>query len=224
MIQPLELIDKQDNFELIADEIAAIIKTEAAAQVALAASAGKPDPTLWDLRVYQDRSNRWEMFPPDVDTETPVVNVWFDSTDYVANKSDPTGRQWSSTTYNIDLYGYGVSSDNPAGGQLVGDAQAAQAVKRAIKLVRNILMSYKYTYLEQKGLVGSRWIESITYFQPQQDAENTAHVAGARIAFSVQFNEYSPQYAPEVLDLISARLKRADDNEIVIETDYDFTT
>ena len=224
MSQPLPLIDKNDNFEIIVDQIAAILKVEAAAQFALATTAGKPDPTLFDLRVFQDRSNPWENFPSKTNNETPIANVWFDSTNFVGAASDTVSRQKSSTVFNIDLYGYGVSSDNPAGGHIPGDAVAIEAVKRAIKIARNILMSSKYTYLELRGLVWSRWVSSITFFQPQQDADNAHHVAGARIAFLVEFNEFSPQYEPETLELVSAQVKRAEDNEIIILADYDYTT
>ena len=46
----LPLIDKLDTFEIVRDEIAAILATEIASQEALA--AGEPDPTLWRLRVF----------------------------------------------------------------------------------------------------------------------------------------------------------------------------
>ena len=224
MTQPLPLIDKIDNFELITSEIAAILKTEAAAQLALAIAAGKPDPTLFDLRVFQDRSNPWEEFPSKTTDETPLANVYFDATNFIAGGSTTMDVQKSASTFNIDLYGYGVSADNPAGGHTPGDAAAIQAVKRAIRITRNILMSSKYSYLGLRGLVGYRRVASITAFQPQQDADNAQHIAGARIAFLVDFNEFSPQYEPTTLELVSGQVKLAENNEVVIVADYDYTT
>lgn len=217
-----ELIDKRDNMEIVADEIAAILKTESTSQVALATTAGKPDPSLWELRVFQDRSNPWEEFPQDTAGVTPIINVWFESSTFPGSSGDTVTSQKSEGTFNIDVYGYGVSEDNPAGGHIPGDAAAVEATKRGVRLVRNILMASNYTYLNLRGTVWSRWVGSIEFFQPQQDSENATHISGARLAFRVEYSEYSPQYVGQELDLVSAQVKRADNNEIIIEADYDF--
>ena len=56
-----ELIDKQDNSEIVRDQIAAILATEVANQQALATADGK-DPADYKLRIYTERSNPWEAF------------------------------------------------------------------------------------------------------------------------------------------------------------------
>ena len=72
------LIDKQDTFEIVRDQIATILVTEIVSQQALAVADGK-DPDLWKVRIYTERSNAWEQFleVPPVD-ESPICNIWYD--------------------------------------------------------------------------------------------------------------------------------------------------
>lgn len=218
------LIDKQDNIEIVRDQIAAILALESSSQVVLANTAGKADPSLWALRVYEERATRWENMPSKTDDSTPVVNVWWDSSTFDTSASNVVERQKSVATINIDCYGYGRSEDNPAGGHVPGDLQAALTAQRAVRLVRNILMAAEYTYLGLRGLVWRRWIDSITMLQPQQDNQQVEHVVAARIAFRVEFSEFSPQYEAQTLDLLSVQVQRTEDNQVVIEADYDYTT
>lgn len=217
------LIDKQDNVEIIRDQISAILALESVAQVALATAASKTDPSDWKIRVFQERANPWEEFPPHTSDASPLVNVWWDSSSFDMSTSNILERQKSATTFNLDCYGYGRSGDNPAGGHHCGDQGAAVAVQRAVRLVRNILMAAEYTYLGLRGTVWRRWIDSITIFQPPQDNQNAQNVVGARLSFRVEFNEFSPQIVPETLDLLTVDVQRTEDNEIVVEADYDYT-
>ena len=52
------LIDKQDSFEIVRDQIAGILYENQLAQQALAVTAGK-DPALWELRVFTEATNPW---------------------------------------------------------------------------------------------------------------------------------------------------------------------
>lgn len=217
------LIDKQDTAEIVRDQIEAILVSESAAQVALATTEGKPDPDDWKLRVYRERANPWENFPSKTTDRSPVVNVWWDTSAFDMSASNVVERQKSSTVFNIDCYGFGRSADNPAGGHHCGDQDAAEEVQRAVRLVRNILMAAEYTYLGLRGTVWRRWVDAITMMQPQQDNQNVHHVVGARLAFRVDFNEYSPQVQPETLDLLTVDVMRTEDGEIVLEADYDYT-
>lgn len=217
------LIDKQDTAEIVRDQIAALLALETAGQVALATSEGKPDPDLWKFRVYQERSNPWENLPSKTADDSPLVNVWWDASTFDAAASNIVERQKSTATINIDCYGYGQSAADGTGHK-AGDRQASEAVQRVVRLVRNILMAGEYTYLGLRGVVWRRWVESITMMQPQQDGGNVHHVQAARIAFKVEFNEYSPQVQPVTLELLTVDVHRTEDNQIVIEADYDYTT
>lgn len=214
------LINKQDSAEIVRDQIAAILALETVSQVALATTAGEPDPSLWAFRVYQERANPWENLPGD---GSPVVNVWWDNSSFEERASNIVERQKSAGIFNIDCYGWGESADLVAGGHRAGDQSAAEAVQRAVRLVRNILMAAEYTYLGLRGLVWRRWVDTITLFQPQQDNQNVRHVVGARVAFRVEFNEYSPQVQYDTMDLLTIDVHRTGDNQIVVEADYDYT-
>jgi hypothetical protein len=216
-----ELIDKQDNFEVIRDQIAAILTTEVVSQMALATLAAK-DPDDWKLRIFTERSNPWEQFQSDPTDRSPLVNVWYDNSNFPEGQGNTVARQKSVSVFNLDCYGYGKSSDNPAGGHNPGDREAAFEVQRAIRLVRNILMAAEYTYLGLRGLVWQRWPQSVTVFQPQLGETPVQNIVGARIAFRVGFNEFSPQVPEEILELVSTEVKRTEDGQVVIEADYSY--
>lgn len=216
------LIDKQDTAEVVRDQIAAILALETAAQVALATAAGKTNPEDWKLRVYRERSNPWENLPGHNGDNSPLVNVWWDASSFEMAASNIVERQKAAATINIDCYGYGKSADVPAGGHTAGDQNAAEAVQRAVRLVRNILMAAEYTYLGLRGTVWRRWVDSITMFQPQQNNQNVHHIVAARVSFRVEFNEFSPQVPPETLELLTTEVRRTEDDQIVIEADYEY--
>lgn len=216
------LIDKQDTFEIVRDQIAAILTTEIASQMQLAADAGK-NPNDWKLRIFTERSNPWEEFLNEPVDISPLVNVWFDNSGFDPSKSNVVERQASETVYNIDCYGYGRSRDDGATGHIPGDREASFEVQRALRLVRNILMSAEYTYLGLRGTVWHRMPQSITAFQPQLDARQMQQIVGARLAFRVVFNEFSPQVESVDLELLSVDVIRTEDGEIVLEADYDYT-
>ncbi len=216
------LIDKQDNFEVVRDQIAAILVTEVASQMALATTAGK-DPDEWKLRIFTERSNPWEQLLNSQTDQSPIVNIWYDNSNFDKSKSNVMERQLSNTIYNIDCYGYGLSKDDGGSGHLPGDREASFKVQQALRLTRNILMAAEYTFLGLQGLVWERWPQSITVFQPQLDGNQMQQIVGARLAFSVSFNEFSPQFVPEILEFLSVSVTRTEDGEIVLNADYDYT-
>ena len=218
----LPLIDKFDNFEIIRDQIAAILKIEITSQQALATAAAK-DPDDWKLRIFAERSNPWEQYLNDPEADpSPIVNIWFDNSNFDQSGSNIAERQKTEAVFNIDCYGYGVSEDDGAGHK-PGDREAAFEVQKALRLVRNILMAAEYTYLGLRGSVWQRWPQAITVFQPQIDGRQVQQIVGARLAFRVVFNEFSPQVVAETLELLSVDVKRTEDGEIVLEADYDYT-
>lgn len=217
-----ELIDKQDSFEIIRDQIAGILTLETASQQALAITAGK-NPDLWKLRVFTERSNPWEELLNSQADKSPIINIWYDNSNFDQRSSNTFERQKAEGVFNIDCYGYGQSHDVVAGGHNPGDKEAALAVQRSLRLCRNILMAAEYTYLGLRGLVWKRWPQSTTMFQPQQGGQNILKIVGARMALKVDFNEFSPQVEGEDLELVSIDIKRAENGQIIVEADYDYT-
>jgi hypothetical protein len=219
------LIDKVDVFEAVRDKIALILATESAAQQVLASAAAE-DPDLWELRVYTERTNPWEAFRGDDTDRSPIINVWFENSGFPRARGNVVSKQESGSTYNIDCYGYAVAANVVAGGYTPGDEGAALEVQRAVRLVRNILMAGHYVYLDlPRGTVSGRWLRTVNMFQPQIDNRAVEKVVGCRLALDVSFNEYSPQVGDtaETLDYVAVDVKRTEDGQIVVETDFDYT-
>jgi hypothetical protein len=126
-------------------------------------------------------------------------------------------------TYNIDCYGYGVSTDIPQGGHDPADMIASLECQRAVRLVRNILMSATYRWLGLQGTVWDRWVSNINMFQPNTDQPNVQKVVACRISLRVNFSEFAPQITPEVLELLFVDITRASDGQLYAEAEYDYT-
>lgn len=217
-----ELIDKVDNVELIRDQLGAILVLEEANQRTLAAAAEK-DPRLWALRVFVERSNPWAEYQDAPDDEldaSPIVNITFETSTAPESGGNIAGRQQMIGTFNLDCYGYGVARED-GDGHIAGDHQAAIVSARATRLVRNILMSAQYSYLGLRGIVGKRWPQAITEFQPSLDGRAIQNVMATRIELQVTFNEFSPQFTDfENLGLVSVTVKRQETGEVYLKANY----
>lgn len=215
------LIDKQDNFEIIRDKIVDILVIEIANQQVLATGAGK-DPELWRMDIYKERSNAFEKWLNDTTDTVPICNVWVDSGSSDEGASNVTSRQKVQTIYNLDCYGYGESKTDGGSGHIAGDELAAKEVQRAYRLVRNILMSSIYTYLELRPYVGKRFPQSYRLFQPEYNGQAIQNIMGLRFALLVDHEETSPQYDGDVLEYVSVTVED-DDGKVILEQDFDYT-
>lgn len=225
----IPLIDKQDNFEIVGLQIAAILAAETIAQQALAVIAGK-DPTLWKFDVFSEAFNPWARFQNETDA-TPIVNVWYDTSNFNPKDGDVVTRQNDDAIFNIDCY-VGVSaSDNPAGGHNPSDQSSVMALHRVIRLVRNIIMHPDNTYLKLTqtvgsrtgNLIGRRWINSKEKFQPQIGDRPVQFVIADRISLSVSFPEIPVVEDFDTLEVVGVEVKRAEDGKIILEADFDTT-
>lgn len=219
------LIAKTDNFELVRDEIAAILTLESENQQTLALAAGE-DERLWKLRVFVERSNPWSEFQDEHEQidAAPVVNVWFDDSTIDLKRSNLVERQGTDGTFNVDVYGYGISEETlDYEGELThipGDERAAREAHRAARLVRNILMAGAYTYLGMRGVVGRRWFQSIKSFQLPLDDRAAQRVKGVRLALRVDFNEFSPQVQGQPFELLHVDVKRKETGQLYFAAEY----
>lgn len=216
------LIDKLDNRELVRNKIGAILLLEQTNQQALATAAGE-DPRLWDLRVFTERTNPWVEFqeaPEDELDNPPIVSVWFDNASGQRSASDTVTQQTFAVTYNIDCYGYGVAADDGGTGHLAGDKRASLVVERAVRLVRNILMSAQYVRLDLLGTVGDRWVQNITAPQAVIDARPMQHVFASRITFEVRMNEFAPEVVGEALEAVNVAVFRQETGELYFDADF----
>ncbi len=219
------LINKQDSFEIIRDQIGVILVNEIANQKALAAAATPTplDPKPWDMRIFIERSNPWEDYTGDEPVDDrPIVNVWYEGCEFAKGASNISERQKAEMVFNIDIYGYSSAYDTVPG-HVSGDKQAALNVHRAVRLVRNILMAAPNTYLQfPQGFVWHRWIRGITMFQPTLENRAVERVQAARIAFQVEANEFSPQYEGQTLDYLHIEVKRAETGELYTTADFNY--
>jgi hypothetical protein len=191
-----ELMNKNDTFEIVRDKIALILAKEIQGQQNLAVTAGV-NPVDYRARVFTEAVTPFQMFMnadgsnDDPTDESPIINVSFDSSSFDKRAGSTVNRQKSSTNYNIDCYGWGMAQAERCGGSTMGGTLANFAVQRALKIVRNILMSAEYVTLEMDGVVWDRWVDSITAFQPLIDNRPAINIVGARLAFNVNFNEFA---------------------------------
>lgn len=228
------LLESNDSFELVRDQIAAILKANVVDQMSRAVAAGK-DPKLWDLRVYTERSNPFEEFininPNDANAvTTPIVNIWYDAQNFDGKRGNVNRQQQCDTIFNIDVYGYGVAAADGNGHQ-PGDKVSALEAQRAVKLVRQILMADVNTYLQlprgnsriDKGYFAGRWVDTIQSFQPEIDERPVQNVQGMRITFNTSFVEFSPQYVNEFLEELGLTVFRSETGEIYLNKDFTYT-
>ena len=220
-----DLIDKQDNFEIVRDQIAAILFADQAEQQVLALAAAE-DPALWKLRVFTERQNTIEAYlnAPDLVSPdlSPVVNVWYDSGTFDQSIGDVVKRQATRAVFNIDVYGFAIAEELPAGaGQKPGDVEAVFTAQRGVRLVRNILMSAQNIKLQLQPDIWQRWIRAIESFQTSENM--AAHqIVANRVVLEVTFNEYSPQFTSIPLAQISVDIFRDSDGMLIAESDYVF--
>jgi hypothetical protein len=222
------LIDKTDGFELVRDQVAAILAAEVASQKALAiANAPPKDPLLWDLRIFSERSEPWGEFvsaPTDPALCTPLVNVSYHRSDFDEAASDLAERQKSHTILLVDVYGYGFAADVSAGGHKAADVQARAARDRGVRLVRNILMSANYVDLGLPGFVYGRWLVSSEAMIFQDDNDRTVpaqQIAASRMTFRVSHDEFSPQISAELMEIAVVTVKRTANGQVLFEATFE---
>ena len=113
------LLEKNDNFQIIGAKIADILKTEIENQKQLAIDAGK-DSSLFDVKVFYERSNPFEEYLNNESFTTPLVNVWIEGMTFDRSASNEIAFQKSESTYHVDVYavgdGYGDGGGDGDGG------------------------------------------------------------------------------------------------------------
>lgn len=185
------LIDKKDSFELVRDQVAAILATETASQQALATTALK-DPDLWKFTVYTERKNPFSLLELDSDGnvtgDNSVVNVWLDNSNmYGGNDSDV---QQFTAKIMIDCIAAKASEEN---GTTINasDYLASLDSERIARLVRNIIMSPVYSKigLEAAKFVLKRNITGLQKMFADREDRQYTNVVVTRLTLEVNFNE-----------------------------------
>lgn len=223
----LPLIDKKDNFELIRDEIAAILAFETANQQALAVLAAK-DPELWKFDVFIERSRIWESLTLLEEPVSPIVSVYFVSADFAGDQSAVALHQTANPgIFNIDILTTALNQKNVGDGYQSGDQRASLECQRILRLVRNILRSIPpdttqpgqdYTYLNMRGVVAHRRFQSITQFLPEYDKQAVT-IAAARIVLAVKYLETSLEGPDQPFELLQVQATTTTNGQVIIQID-----
>ncbi|AAQ96542.1 hypothetical protein [Vibrio phage VP16C] len=228
MPRPLTvLINQRDSFEIVRDQVAQILADESANQMALATAEGE-DPANWQLNVYRERSIPWDLLD-DGAAQSHSVNVWFDSANVDESAADPTNRQTYIGTINIDIVFGSIALKLADTGYVPADQAAALGANRITRLVRNILMSDSYTYLNLRQVdaprvaVGKRWVRSVNTFQPQLDNQTAHHIVGMRLELAVRYSEFSPQYVAPTLQTVDCTIAEDAQGRVLAGAQFNYT-
>ena len=216
------LIDKQDNAEIVRDQIGAILVIEKENQKQLAINEGK-NPDDYDFVVTLERSNPWLLLSnsdgeEQGDLKKGLVNIFFESDSFTNPGSDVIKTQNVTGNFIIDCYGF-KNTKEENGTIKNGDEYSSYEVERVSRLVRNILMSGVYTYLGFKRgqIVRKRYIIRREKFTPAQQGENAENVIGERLTLSVDYTEFSPQYVPDVIETFITDCTRGEDGQLLFK-------
>jgi hypothetical protein len=179
------LLAKNDNIELIRNQIAGILKIETENQYSLAAGQGAEDLRDYKIGVFVERARPWDLTGNK--NPFPLINISLSGYDGEAGSAQ-SEKKYKATFY-IDCYGCG-NLNNTNGND---DSLAAIRAWKTARIARNILMSSYYTYLGLRGTVFKRSILSIQTGSPSNMPESAAAVTTCRISLAVDFSEKSPQ-------------------------------
>ena len=230
MAEILTLIDKQDNNEIIRDQIGAILAIEIANQRALAVTASKPNPDEYFFDVTIESTKPLEALTDADGNENGeikkgLVNVFFESDTFDSPGSNVVDSQNVKGNFIIDCYAHKsgtIDEDNDDETILNGDEAASREADRIARFCRNILMSGVYTYLKlgrDAGLqiVQKRFIVKREKFAPEQQNPVLNNVVGARLTMQVNYVEFSPQVILETLTTLITECTRSSDGKILFE-------
>ena len=83
-------------------------------------------------------------------------------------------------------------------------------------------MSANYAYLDLRGTVWQRWVQSVTAYQVNENNQ-MLNVAAGRLALRVAFNEFAPQIEGVDLDIVAVDIKRDSDGAVIAQYEKDYT-
>ncbi len=170
----------EQNFELIRDRIAIILKEELANQ-----ATRQTNPDL-DPYVYTER------FSPISKEEEKVLVI---SIDRLSFDSETQVSQKSSTIYNIDVYTFSKQDDNQT-----GYYSSSKKLQRLAGLIRAILENPVYNKLDfTPGFINRTSIFEIIFDDGGRN-EDASFLRMCRVRFRVEHNEEQLAKAPLVLN------------------------
>jgi hypothetical protein len=218
-------LNDPDVTALARDAIAAILLDELTNQQTLAVNDGDPADD-WRIDVYLERSNTWDQWVEQRDgSQFPFVNIHMGDLEY-ERQGSTVDAQRLKVDYHIDLYTFGITRDDPAGGHIPGDRTAAFEALRWQGIIRAILMSAQYTYLGSPRRSAQwcfgRWVASAQPFQPQIQNRSVIHGIATRITLETRLRVREPQWSGEPLDELSVQIKRDGDGKVLFDSEFTY--
>jgi hypothetical protein len=221
----LQWINSQDGFEAVRDAIANIIATESAGQVAyaeewnLANPGDLVDTNNWDLKVFKERANPFELLRDESLVESNIVNVWYESS---TTQQSTLANQVMSSRINIDCIAAGICAETDTG-HTPGDESAFTRVQNIARLCRRILRDPSYKQLGLTSIVRRHDMSSRRSFQPNSPAIPTPHVAGMQLHFDVIHNESFDFETLTASEGALITIRHEVGGQIIAQLDYDWT-
>lgn len=216
------LIDKQDTYEIVRDQVAAILATETLAQQALATAALK-DPDLWAFDVYTERKDPFSILGPDstgeMSGDKSIINVWLERVDLP--DGNDIKNQDGTAIINIDNIASKASKKN--GSTIDGsDYLSSLDSERIARLARNIIMHPSYKHLGlTANYVKSRTITGIQKLFTDREDRPFSHVVVSRISLAVRITEFMDQLTSETLEQILIDVEKSDTGQVLVSLEID---
>lgn len=172
----IEAIPEQ-NFELVRDQIAAIIKDEVANQAVLQPN----EEALQNVSIFVDRLAKVNK------SELPLINIFLDIGNF---QNQDVEAQDGIYIFNIDIYFSGKSSSNEAR----GDTKSLRNLQRLAGVVRAIIQSVKYITLGlEKPSVLHRSIKNLIITDPTS-SQDGINVSQGRLTLEVRMVEIAEMF------------------------------
>lgn len=174
VLPKIDAIIPAANFELIRDQIGAVLKLEIDNQKVL-------DPTfVLPKKIWKERSVPFNA------NEFPAINVRFQNGSY-DERSREEKQVHAIYTYFIDI---SFIAKSTAGEGNTGDQLATVALHKMMRVVRAILANPAYDTLGFDRPFNKRaWVNSIEVFEPLEFADATNQING-RVEYCIEVPEY----------------------------------
>jgi len=220
-----QLINKQDSFELIRDQVAAILEIEKENQKLLSGASAAD----YDFSVFIEKFHPWELLinsNGDILSDTPLINVFFDTASQNSGQTSlPSQTHVYDGIINIDCYGAKNTEEVSEGVHLAGDELAARESQRIARLARNILaFNEYYPKLALSGIVNFFTIKQLNSLQPNIQDRPSSNIMVTRIMLNVNYNEFNFSTVPATLELLVSKCTRQEDGSLYFQQNFEYTT
>jgi hypothetical protein len=186
-----DLISEPDNVEIVRNQIAALLSLEFQNQYELAAQAGDHYSYDYNPRIYIENHRPYDN--PDNELIS-VINVILQKTSFPSG-NPRMGKQKGKAVFWIDCAATGNDFQD-----VYDDMCATRRAWKLARVVRRIIMSDQYAYLQLRGTVGSRIITTLEAGTPDNQGESALAFTVIRITLEAEYLERSIESPTVILE------------------------